>query len=246
MSASNILNLNDSTNVPFKAYSTKDPIKQYIVENSLRLTNIQEELIKETLQVIGKLSVMLGSPDEIQFLANLCKMIGAKKTLDVGVFTGYSALTIAMALPEDGKVIACDISEEYANVGKPYWKAAGVYDKIDLRLAPATETLEKLIEDGQSGTFDYAFIDADKVNYHAYYELCLKLVRKGGFIAVDNTLWGGDVVKARKGELNPDSEDRSVKDACIIDKLNKFLYNDNRIDISFLHIGDGTTLCIKK
>ncbi|CAD5116767.1 DgyrCDS5621 [Dimorphilus gyrociliatus] len=244
MSADAIINLNKKSTTSSKAYSTRDPCKQYIVKHSLRITDVQESLIKETMKQTR--AVMLSSPDELQLLANLCRVIGAKKTLDLGVFTGYSALTIAMALPEDGKVIACDVSEEFTNVGKPFWKAAGVDKKIDLRLAPATETLEKLIEDGQTGTFDFAFIDADKLNYQTYYELCLKLIRPGGFIAVDNTLWSGTVVDVLEGKISRETKDPEEISAIIIHDLNEFLSKDDRIEISFLNIGDGTTLCFKK
>ncbi|CAD5116766.1 DgyrCDS5620 [Dimorphilus gyrociliatus] len=230
--------------VEFKAFVTSDPLKKYTVNNSVRLTRVQEELILETLKQPSK--NMLGCPEELQLLANLCTAIQAKKTLDIGVFTGYSALTIASALPEDGKVIALDVSEEYTKIGRRFWKAAGVDHKIDLRLAPALETLEKLIENGGRETFDFAFIDADKLNYLNYYNLCLQLVRQNGVIAIDNTLWNGMVIKAENGEINEDSQTETERLCYFMNNFNKFLKSDNRINISLLNIGDGTTLCFKK
>jgi len=176
------------------------------------------------------------SADEGQFLQMLVKLIGAKKTLEVGVFTGYSSLAVALALPEDGKVFALDVSEEYTNVARRYWKEAGVEHKIDLRLAPGVETLTKLIAEGHSGTFDFAFIDADKQNYYAYYEKTLELLRPNGLIAVDNVFWSGKVAN----ESN--QEERTI----CIREFNTKLKSDNRIDISMLAIGDGVTLARKK
>ena len=141
---------------------------------------------------------------------------------------------MALALPEDGQIIACDISEEWTAVGKKKWEQAGVAHKINLRLAPAVETLDALLADGQEGSFDFAFIDADKANYPAYYEKCLKLVRKGGVIAIDNVLWGGSVI---------DSE-RNDEDTKAIRKLNEFIANDNRVSVSMVPIGDGLTLAV--
>jgi len=217
-----------------KSQFSDDGCDAYITKHSLRLTPVQEKLLEVTKQHRGK--GMLGDPVEMQFLQMVVKMIGAKKTLDIGVFTGYSSLCIAMALPEDGKVVACDVNDDFANVGKPCWKEAGVDHKIDLRIAPAIETLDSLIAAGESGTFDYAFIDADKPSYMSYYERCLTLLRTGGVIAIDNTLWDGRV-------FDPSANDEST---VILRKLNEFLHKDERIDLSFLRLGDGTTLCRKK
>jgi len=159
-----------------------------------------------------------------------------KKTLEVGVFTGYSSLTVAQALPEDGILVACDINKEYTEVARRYWKEAKVDHKIDLRIAPAVETLEHLISNGESGSFDFAFLDADKDNYVKYYELALKLIRTGGLIAIDNVLWSGKVTDPLVTDLDTET----------IRKLNAFIKNDDRVDISLIAIGDGLTLCRKK
>jgi predicted O-methyltransferase YrrM len=167
-------------------------VVHYVRDVSLRESDVQKRLRDETEERTGNRSVMVSSPEQQQFIQLLLKLYGAKKCLEVGTFTGYSALCVALAIPEDGKIITCDVSEEWASIGKPYWQEAGVDRKIDLRLGPGTETLDELLKT-EAGTFDYAFIDADKVNYDEYYERCLKLVRKGGLIAIDNVLWSGKV-----------------------------------------------------
>ncbi|KAK2141244.1 hypothetical protein LSH36_1134g00025 [Paralvinella palmiformis] len=181
-------------------------------------------------------SINLGAPESLQLLQMLCKMIGAKKTLDIGVYTGFSALSIAETLPDDGVVYALDISEENVNIGKPVWKEAGVYNKIKLIIRPAVESLEKLLAEGQVGTFDFAFIDADKTNYDNYYELSLKLLRSGGLIGIDNVLWSGKVV-------DPEQNDPITS---AIRALNTKIAKDDRVDINMLFVGDGLTLAIKK
>jgi predicted O-methyltransferase YrrM len=173
-------------------------------------------------------AVMQITPEQGQFMQLLLRLTGARRPLEIGVFTGYSALITALALPADGQVVACDISDEWTSLGRPYWQEAGVAHKIDLRLAPALETLNTL-----TGPFDFAFIDADKVNYDAYYERCLELVRTGGLILIDNTLWHGDVI-------NPAKQDA---DTLAIRALNKKLQADPRIDLSLLPLGDGLTVC---
>lgn len=173
-------------------------------------------------------AVMQITPEQGQFMQLLLRLTGARRTIEIGVFTGYSALITALALPEDGQVIACDISDEWTSLGRPYWQEAGIAHKIDLRLAPALETLNTL-----TGPFDFAFIDADKVNYDAYYERCLQLVRPGGLILIDNTLWHGDVI-------NPAKQDA---DTLAIRAINKKLQADPRIDLSLLPLGDGLTVC---
>jgi caffeoyl-CoA O-methyltransferase len=176
------------------------------------------------------------SPEQGQFMAFLVKLIGARRTLEVGVFTGYSALWVAQALPEEGQIVACDISEAWTAVARRYWKEAGVDDKIELHLAPAAETLNRLIEEGQGGSFDFAFIDADKAGYDTYYEQCLTLLRPGGLIAIDNVLRDGRVIHER-----PPSEGTRA-----IQRLNRKLHTDPRIDLSLVPIADGLTLARKR
>jgi caffeoyl-CoA O-methyltransferase len=169
-----------------------------------------------------------------QFLALVLQLMGARRTLEVGVFTGYSSLAVALALPEDGKIVACDVSEEYTSVARRYWKEAGVDHKIDLHLKPAIETLRELIAQGQR--FDFAFIDADKANYDGYYECALQLVRTGGLIAIDNVLWHGKVI-------DPNANDA---DTLAIRAINKKIHGDSRVAMSMLPISDGLTLCVKR
>jgi predicted O-methyltransferase YrrM len=176
------------------------------------------------------------APEQGQFLAFLVKLIGARKTLEVGVFTGYSSLSVALALPDDGKIVACDISEEFTSVARKYWQQAGVANKIDLQLAPGIESLEKLLSQGQAESFDFAFIDADKENYSHYYELVLQLVRPGGLIAIDNVLWSGRVAQREV----QDSATLAIRD------FNKKLSQDNRVDLSLLPVADGLTLARKR
>jgi caffeoyl-CoA O-methyltransferase len=166
----------------------------------------------------------------------LVKLIGARNCIEIGVFTGYSSLAVALALPPDGKIVACDVNEEWTAIARKHWKMAGVENKIELKLAPATETLDKLLAAGGAGKYDFVFIDADKPNYLAYYERCLKLLRVGGVIAIDNTLWSGDVVKPEKTDENTVAI-RAVNDA---------LHDDDRIDLALLAIGDGVTLARKR
>jgi len=176
------------------------------------------------------------SPDQGQFMALLLKLIGARRVIEIGTFTGYSALVMAMALPDDGKIICCDKSDEWTSIARRYWTEAGVDKKIDLHLGNALDTLDALIESGSENTFDFAFIDADKVNIHNYFERCLGLLRQGGLIAVDNVLWGGSVI-------NPEKQDDDTK---AIRAFNRQLSDDDRVDISLVPIGDGLTLAYKK
>jgi caffeoyl-CoA O-methyltransferase len=174
--------------------------------------------------------------DQGQFMQLLVQLLRAKKTLEVGVFTGYSALWVSMGLPDDGRIIACDISEEYTTVARRYWQEAGVHHKIDLRIGPALGSLDELLEAGQKGSFDFAFIDADKGNYENYYERSLQLLRGGGLIAIDNTIWSGRVA-------DPNEKDA---DTVAIRKLNEKLYRDERVTLSMLTVGDGLTLALKR
>ncbi|HEX7324991.1 MAG TPA: class I SAM-dependent methyltransferase [Rhodanobacteraceae bacterium] len=175
------------------------------------------------------------APEQGPFMQVLVKLTGARHTLEIGTFTGYSALTVALALPDDGKVLACDISAEYTAVGKPFWQRAGVADKIELVVAPALQTLDARIAAGETGRYDFAFIDADKTGYDAYYERCLRLVRAGGLIVFDNTLWEGKVARAGGGA-----------DTLALKALNDKLHADARIDAAMVPIGDGMTLARKR
>ena len=177
------------------------------------------------------------SPEQGALLAMLVKLIGARRTIEIGVFTGYSALAVALALPPDGRILACDISDEYTRVGRPYWERAGVADKIDLVLEPALLTLDARLATGEAGRYDFAFIDADKSNYDAYYERCLKLLRTGGLIAFDNVLWSGRVAD----KVDPAAD----ADTAALQWLNAKLQRDERIDVALLPIGDGLTLARK-
>ena len=207
---------------------------EYLLSVSLREPEVLTQLRRETSQHSG--SIMQISPDQGQFMALLIKLLGARKTLDIGVFTGYSSLVVALALPEDGKVIACDRDPQATAIARRYWQAAGVADKIELHLAPALETLDKLIEDGESGSFDFAFIDADKRNYDNYYERALILLRQGGVVAIDNVLWFGSVADPQ------DIDKRTIA----IRQFNQKLHQDNRVDLSMLSLADGLTLARKR
>lgn len=207
---------------------------EYYQENSLREPTILKELREQTHKM--SMAQMQISPEQGQFMGLLIQLMQAKKTLEIGVFTGYSALAVALTLPEDGKVIGCDINVEWTKIARRFWEKAGVAHKIDLRLAPALETLQSLIDEGQAGTFDFAFIDADKQNYPEYYEKSLLLIRQGGLIAIDNVLWDGQVA-----DLN--IIDRNT---VVIRELNAKILKDERVSLSMLPIGDGLTLAMKR
>jgi len=210
-----------------------DTLYDYVLAQSLREHPLQAALREATRK--QRHAGMQISPEQGQFMALLVKLIGARRAIEIGVFTGYSALTVALALPDDGTLLACDISEEYTSIGRPFWEAAKVAHKIDLRLAPATETLDACLKEGGAGTFDFAFIDADKTAYDAYYERCLQLLRPGGLIAIDNVLWSGSVAK-------PATDDDTVA----LQALNRKIHHDERVDLSLLPIGDGLTLARKR
>ena len=216
-----------------KTLGLEENLREYLLSVSLREPEILTLLRQETS--LHPMGIMQISPEQGQFMALLVKLMGAKKTLEVGVFTGYSTLAIGLALPADGKIIACDTNEEYTSIACRYWHKAGVSDKIDLHVAPAVETLDKLLAAGEAETFDFAFIDADKSNYDNYYERALQLVRPGGLITIDNVLWSGKVA-------DPAIEDNRTSK---IRALNQKLHQDDRVTLSMVPIGDGLTLALK-
>jgi O-methyltransferase len=207
---------------------------EYMCAVSLREPGLLARLRRETAQDSG--ATMQISPEQGQFMGLLVELIGARNILEIGTYTGYSSLCMALALPEDGRVVCCDMSKDWTDIARRYWAEAGVEDKIRLHLAPALETLRQLLRQGAAATFDMAFIDADKENYSAYYELCLELLRPGGLLLADNSLWGGRVI---------DPDDRSV-DTEAIRRFNLLLHDDDRISLSLLPVGDGLTLALKK
>ncbi|WP_295615897.1 class I SAM-dependent methyltransferase [Chamaesiphon sp. GL140_3_metabinner_50] len=212
-----------------------DKLYNYLLTNSVREPEILTQLRSATAK--HPLANMQISPEQGQLMGLLVQLIGAKKCLEIGVFTGYSTLVVALNLPADGRIIACDVSDEFTAIGIKYWQQAGVNDKIDLHIAPALETLDRLLANGEAGTVDFAFIDADKNNYAAYYDRCLQLVRQGGLILVDNVLWYGRVADPA---MNEDKRTQAIK------QLNQQIYHDDRVQISLIPIGDGLTIARKK
>ncbi|MGE0420981.1 MAG: class I SAM-dependent methyltransferase [Reyranellaceae bacterium] len=209
-------------------------LDDYATANWLRDSDLKRRLREETMRLPW--GMMQVAADQGQFMALMTRAIGARRALEVGVFTGYSALCVAEALPPDGKLIACDVSEEWTAIGRRYWREAELDHKIDLRIGPAIDTLDQLLRDGHAGTFDMAFVDADKTSYDGYYECCLKLLRTGGLMMFDNVLWGGSVADATKG-----SEDTEALRA-----LNAKLHDDPRIDLALVPLGDGITMALKR
>jgi predicted O-methyltransferase YrrM len=207
-------------------------LAEYIRTVSLREPEVLRRLREETATMKG--AGMQISPEQGQFMALLARLTGAKRYLEIGTFTGYSTLVMALTLPADGRVVACDVSREWTSVGQRYWRKAGVAEKIDLRLAPGLQTLDGLIAARER--FDFAFIDADKENYDGYYERALQLVRRGGIIAIDNVLWSGAVADPAKRDADTDA----------IRALNRKLATDERIDLSLLPLGDGLTLAVPR
>lgn len=210
-----------------------DTLYDYLLAHSLREHPVQTALRKQTSE--HPYARMQISPEQGQFMALLVKLMGARHAIEVGVFTGYSALAVALALPDDGTLLACDISEEYTRVARPHWEAAGIAHKIDLQLAPAVDTLDARLAAGEAGKYDFAFIDADKTGYDAYYERCLQLLRTGGLIVIDNVLWSGSVARVAQNA-----------DTAALQALNTKLHHDMRIDLSMLPISDGITLARKR
>jgi predicted O-methyltransferase YrrM len=207
-----------------------DDLLAYIHKVSLREAEPLRRLREETARM--PMAGMQISPDQGQFMALLVRLIGARNCLEIGTFTGYSSLAVALALPAEGRVVCCDVSEEYTEVARRAWASAGVADKIELHIAPARATLDELRAAGRRGSFDFAFIDADKANYDAYYEASLELVRAGGLIAIDNVLWSGAVADSKR----QDADTKALR------ALNRKLRDDERVDLSMLPIGDGLTL----
>jgi predicted O-methyltransferase YrrM len=220
--------------VSSKTLPVTDAIWQYLVDVTVREPAVLGALRDETSRM--KYHVMQISPEQGQFMALLVELIGARRTLEIGVFTGYSALRVALALPADGQIVACDVSEEYTSVARRYFQEAGASAKLDLRIGPALTTLDALIASGEKEQFDFAFIDADKANYGGYYERCLTLVRPGGLLAVDNTLWNGAVADPAK----QDPDTRAIRE------LNAKVAADPRVSSSLVPIGDGVLLARKR
>jgi predicted O-methyltransferase YrrM len=211
-----------------------EKLDDYILSVSLREPPVLRRLREETARLpMGGMQI---APDQGQLMALLARLVGARRCLEIGTFTGYSALAVALALPRDGRIIACDVNPETTAIAQRYWAAAGVADRIELRLAPALATLDALLADGEAGRFDFVFIDADKDNYDAYYERALSLLRAGGLIVIDNVLWGGWVADAR----------RKDPDTAALRALNAKLHADERIDLSLLPLADGITLARKR
>jgi predicted O-methyltransferase YrrM len=217
-----------------KAFGLDDSLYTYILANSLKEPELLAQLRRETADhPQGRMQI---SPDQGQLIALLVQLMGAKKALEIGVFTGYSSLTVALALPSEGQLVACDVSAEYTTIARRYWQAAGVADKIELHIAPALETLDRLLTLGQANSFDFAFIDADKGNYLNYFDRALQLIRPGGLIAIDNVLWSGRVADAADQD----------KITTTIRAFNAALYQDDRVMLSLLPIADGLTLALKQ
>jgi caffeoyl-CoA O-methyltransferase len=211
-----------------------DQVWRFLLEHTVHEPEVLSRLREETAALpAGRMQI---SPEQGRFMALLVELLGARRCLEIGVFTGYSSTVTALALPPDARIVACDVSEEYTAVARRYWAAAGVADKIELRLAPAELTLRRLIDEGGQGSFDFAFIDADKENYDSYYELCLVLLRPGGLIAVDNALWGGKVAD----ESAQEESTRAIR------ALDIKACADPRVSAALVPIGDGLLLVRKR
>lgn len=217
-----------------KTLNMSDELYDYLQKVSLREPEVLKKLRDATEN--EELSNMRSAPEQGQFMAMLLRLIGARRVIEVGTFTGYATLWMAQALPEDGEIITCDVSEQWTFLAHRFWETAGVLPKVRLELRPALETLDMLLKQGEEEAFDFAFIDADKVNYGDYFDRCLKLIRSGGLIAVDNVLWGGRVID--------DSDEEESTQA--IRAFNLKLINDSRIDLSMLPLADGLTLALKR
>jgi predicted O-methyltransferase YrrM len=217
-----------------RTLSLDSRLYDYLVAVSVREPRVLASLRDETAKLPR--ADMQISPEQGQFMRLLIELIGARRCIEVGVFTGYSALCVALSLPPDGELVACDVNAEYTDIARRFWREAGVDERIELRLAPALETLDALLAAGQAGSFDFAFVDADKESYLAYYERCLTLLRPGGLLAIDNVLWGGSVA---------DASNTSVATQAIR-ALNERIRGDERVSVSLVPIGDGLFLVRKR
>ncbi len=217
-----------------RTLSIDDRIYDYLCDVSINEPELLRQLREETAKI--EYSVMQISPEQGQFMSLLIKLMGAKRAIEIGTFTGYSSICIASAMPEDGKLICCDISPQWTDIAETYWVLAELENKIDLYTQPAEQTLQMLLDDGAEKSFDFVFIDADKQNYVVYYEMALDLLRKGGMIAVDNTLWSGAVADPE----NTEAGTRAIR------RFNEMLKDDDRVSQSLLTIGDGLTLILKE
>jgi predicted O-methyltransferase YrrM len=214
--------------------SSVEMVTRFIDEAMSRENAVQQALRVETRKLSG--SGMMSRPESDALLQLLIKLIGARRVIEVGTFTGSGSLAMALALPEDGRIVACDVNVDWTAIGRKYWQQAGMAHKIDLRLAPAADTIAGLLKDGLAGEFDMAFIDADKTGYDAYYEGCLKLLRRGGLMVLDNMLWSGNVA-------NPDKHD---PDTDALRALNLKIRDDSRVDFCLLSADDGILLARKR
>jgi caffeoyl-CoA O-methyltransferase len=222
------------TRMSNRTITMTDELYDYLLGASLREPPLLKQLRDETAKLPE--ARMQISPEQGQFMQLLVKLLDARRCIEVGVFTGYSSLAVALALPADGRLLACDVSDTFTAIARRYWQEAGVAGKIELRLAPALESLDAQLKAGEAGAYDFAFIDADKANYPGYYERILKLLRSGGLVAVDNVLWSGRVLDA--GDKSEDTQ--------AIRKFNQSLLKDGRVDVSMLPVGDGLTLARKR
>jgi predicted O-methyltransferase YrrM len=211
-----------------------DAVYDYLLRKSLREPELLRRLREETARLTEWASMQI-APEQGQFMALLVRLIGARRAIEIGTFTGYSALAVALAMPEDGRLLCCDVSKEFTDMARRYWAEGGVASRIELRLQPALKTLDELLAGGAAGSFDFAFIDADKSNYDGYYERALALLRPGGLLAIDNVLWSGAVA-------DPAADDPSTT---AIRRLNDKIHADRRVAISLVPIGDGLTLARK-
>lgn len=217
-----------------RSIGLSDDLYAYLLEVSLRERPLLARLRRETAERFG--AGMQVAPEQGQFMGLLVELVGARRALEVGTYTGYSTLAVGLALPEGGRIVTCDVNEEYTRMARRFWAEAGIANRVDLRIAPAIQSLDGLIAEGARASFDFAFIDADKENYEGYYERCLTLVRPGGLIAVDNALWDGRVV-------DPEADD---PDTQAIRAFNARLHGDERIGLSLVPIGDGLILARKR